>query len=141
MKRVQGIWAELSARNRNLSSNKINLNAIDDIEDEIFRLQKAIGEAFSAEEEVYGFSMELEAVIEKGRKLTEKMKDIKDLVGEHLNDAQAVLDEYDRLANELGVRGEENESYRKLRNLADDQGMDVIDRMDMYIDDIKSIKF
>lgn len=141
MKRVQGIWAELSALKQNLSSKKVNLNAIDDIEDEIFRLQKAIGEAFSAEEEVYGFSMELEAVIEKGRKLTEKMKDIKDLVGEHLNDAQAVLDEYDRLANELGVRGEENESYRKLRNLADDQGMDVIDRMDMYIDDIKSIKF
>ena len=141
MKKVESVWAELSAKKEALSSGKLELNAVDDINDEYFRLEKAIGEAYNAEEDVYGFTMELEAVIEKGRELTEKMNRIKGLVEDHLNDAAAALDQYDRLANELGVRGEENESYRNLRDLADDQAMDVIGRMDMYIDDIKSIKY
>jgi hypothetical protein len=137
MKQVQKVWAELSALKKNLSSRKVNLNLTDDLEDQISITRMAIGEAVAVEERLYLFEEQLDTLIKSAKEIVGAAEDVKDLIGDHQRDGYQIMDEFDRLANELGIQGVENESYRNLATLLEDKAQFYIDKMDMHIQDIK----
>ena len=137
MKQVQKVWAELSARKTNLSSKKVNLNVTDDLEDQFILTRMAISEAVAVEERLYKFEQELDSLMKSAREIVEAAESAKDLIGDHQRDGYQIMDEFDRLANELGIQGVENESYRKLSDILDGDAQFYIDKMDTYIQDIK----
>lgn len=137
MKQVQKVWAELSALKKNLSSKKVNLKVTDDLEDAFIMTRMAISEAVAVEEKVYKFEQELDALIKSAREIVEAAENAKDLIGDHQRDGYQIMDEFDRLANELGIQGMENESYRKLADILEGDAQFYIDKMDVYMQDIK----
>jgi len=133
MKQVQKVWAELSAK----KAEKVDLSAVDDIESAYSMLERAIREGDSAENEVANFSGRLDKLMVEGRDIMKKLDNISGLIQDNIGDGEAALDQFDRLANELGMSGSENDSYRKLKNLVDDEAAYYVSRMEMYYQDIK----
>lgn len=137
MKQIQKVWAELSARKTSFSSKKVNLKVTDDLEDQIFLMERAIEEAYAVEEKVAAFEQQLDSVMKSAREVVGSAKDVIKLIESTQSDSYQNLDEFDRLANELGIQGLENDSYRKLLTLIEDEGEMSINKLAMYIKDIE----
>ena len=137
MKKVESVWAELSARKTKLSSKKVNLKVTDDLEDQIFLMERAIEEANAVEEKVAAFEQQLDSVMKSAREIVGSAKDVIKLIESTQSDSYQNLDEFDRLANELGIQGLENDSYRNLLTLIEDEGEMSINKLAMYIRDIE----
>lgn len=137
MKQIQKVWAELSARKTSFSSKKVNLKVSDDLEDQIFLMERAIEEAYAVEEKVAAFEQQLDSVMKSAREVVGSAKDVIKLIESTQSDSYQNLDEFDRLANELGIQGLENDSYRKLLTLIEDEGEMSINKLAMYIKDIE----
>jgi len=137
MKQIQKVWAELSARKTKLSSKKVNLKVTDDLEDQIFLMERAIEEANAVEEKVAAFEQQLDSVMKSAREIVGSAKDVIKLIESTQSDSYQNLDEFDRLANELGIQGLENDSYRNLLTLIEDEGEMSINKLAMYIRDIE----
>ena len=132
-RKVEGVWAELSAK----KAEKVDLSAVSDIDDAYSMLERAVREADAAENEVANFSNRLDKLMSEGRDVMKKLDNVSSLIQENINDSEQALDQFDRLANELGMQGRENDSYNQLKNLMDDEAMYYISKMDMYYKDIK----
>lgn len=135
MKRVQSIWAELSADKDRFKKVNVKLSLTDDLEDQLSMSNMALNEAANIENYVADFSSNLDSLMSEGRSLVSDIEDSIAFLESHKDDNLTIMNEYETLASDLGVDPSQSQSYRAVQAMQDIL-KDGIDKLQMYRGDI-----
>ena len=117
MKNIQKVWAEITAKKAEvaLSKEKLKLSALDDIKESRQILERDVRDADEIEGTIKMVQMQIDEV---GSVANGALSDLEYLIGELRDDyetAERALDEYESLANDLGINANESEDWEDLR--------------------------
>jgi len=135
MKKVESVWAELSAKKKALSSGKLELSALDDIKKAMEIVQAGVLKSDNLRNKradmyqaVTKASDEAELFLSDADVLTEELKD-------DYATAERALDEFQTLANELGIDASDNKDWAELEFFLVNDFSDAMSSAQDYYDD------
>ena len=115
MKKVESVWAALAAKKEALSSGKLELSALDDIRDARQFLEKSVIEADEMDALVRSVKNKIDEAGSEAYGALGELDSLIDVMRSDYAAAERSLDEYQSLANDLGIDAEENEDWRDLQ--------------------------
>ena len=141
MKRVESVWAAMAAKKQALSSKKLELSALDDIKESRQLLEKAVGDAEKIAFDIKAIEIQIDEV---GSMAYGALSDVDSFIAffrEDYETAERALDEYQRLANDLGINANENQDWEDLRIYLTNDFADAQSKLQDYyalLDDLTS---
>lgn len=140
MKKVESVWAELSAKKKAFSSGKLELSALDDIKSSQDLLEQGVGEA----DDIINRMKEVGSALNTALDLiAEAQGDIETLgsaLSDDFNTAEAALDEFQTLANELGINADDNADWKNLDIFLRNDFSDIQMTLETYFDDLQEVR-
>lgn len=141
MKKIQKVWAEITAKKAEvaLSAKKLQLSALDDVKAALEILERDV----AAMDNIKGNIVATNTIIRNAENAVTDLRDEIDLLQTELErsqgNAENALEEFQSLANELGVDASDNKAWADLefflRNDFDDAFMDA----DSYYNELNAV--
>lgn len=141
MKQIQKVWAEITAKKAEvaLSAKKLQLSALDDVKAALEILERDVAEMDS----IKGRFAAANSAIKNAENAVMEIRDDIDMLQTELErsqgNAENALEEFQSLANELGVEASDNKAWADLefflRNDFDDAFMDA----DNYYNELNAV--
>lgn len=141
MKQIQKVWAEITAKKAEvaLSAKKLQLSALDDVKAALEILERDVAEMDS----IKGRFAAANSAIRNAENAVMEIRDDIDMLQTELErsqgNAENALEEFQSLANELGVEASDNKAWADLefflRNDFDDAFMDA----DSYYNELNAV--
>jgi chromosome segregation ATPase len=141
MKQIQKVWAEITAKKAEvaLSAKKLQLSALDDVKAALEILERDVAEMDS----IKGRFAAANSAIKNAENAVMEIRDDIDMLQTELErsqgNAENALEEFQSLANELGVEASDNKAWADLefflRNDFDDAFMDA----DSYYNELNAV--
>lgn len=141
MKKIQEVWAAITAKKAEvaLSAKKLQLSALDDVKEAMQTLKRDVAEFDS----IRGKFGAANTAIRNAESAVTDLRDEIDMLQTELESSQNkafnVLEEFENLANDLGVSASDNKDWADLNFFVDEDFDDVIMDADRYYDELNAV--
>lgn len=141
MKQIQKVWAEITAKKAEvaLSKKKLQLSALDDVKEAQETLELGIAKADAFDKRMADVMQELERVSNTVFDVLGDAEAEADALRDDYAKAEAALDEFEGLADELGVDPSDNANWANLESLISNDASDAISKLDEYYNELDKI--
>ena len=141
MKSIQKVWAEITAKKAEvaLSKEKLKLSALDDVKEAQELLELGIKKADEFDNRMADVMQELERVSNAVFDVLGDAEAEADALRDDYAKAEAALDEFEGLADELGVDPADNADWANLESLISNDATDAISKLDEYFNELDKI--
>lgn len=141
MKQIQKVWAEITAKKAEvaLSKKKLQLSALDDVKEAQDLLEQGIAKADAFDKRMADVMQELERVSNTVFDVLGDAEAEADALRDDYAKAEAALDEFEGLADELGVDPADNANWANLESLISNDAPDAISKLDEYYNELDKI--
>jgi len=121
MKKIESVWAEITAKNEAYKQKfskqeKVDLSAVDDMEDARILLQMSFVESENIEDDALRLLDKYDSLFQEGKRIVNFIEQSRKLILNNLKDAELFSKEYARLANEIGIAPKESKQYNDLQS-------------------------
>jgi len=120
MKQVEKVWAAISAHKENLSTHKVELSLVSDMETILKQAEQTERELRDGVFKARDLEENLNDVINFIQKDTDILEDIE-------AEASRLLSQFEQAANNLGVNPRDNKAFTQLNDKMDDIRSTIID--------------
>jgi DNA repair ATPase RecN len=141
MKQIQKVWAEITAKKAEvaLSAKKLQLSALDDVKEAQDLLEQGIAKADAFDNRMAEVMQELERVSNTVFDVLGDAEAEADALRDDYAKAEAALDEFEALADDLGVDPSDNANWANLESLISNDTTDAISKLDEYYNELDKI--
>jgi DNA repair exonuclease SbcCD ATPase subunit len=141
MKSIQKVWAEITAKKAEvaLSKKKLQLSALDDVKEAQDLLEQGIAKADAFDNRMADVMQELERVSNAVFDVLGDAETEADALRDDYAKAEAALDEFQSLADDLGVDPADNADWANLESLISNDTTDAISKLDEYYNELDKI--
>lgn len=141
MKQIQKVWAEITAKKAEvaLSKKKLQLSALDDVKEAQDLLEQGIAKADAFDNRMADVMQELERVSNTVFDVLGDAEAEADALRDDYAKAEAALDEFEALADDLGVDPSDNANWANLESLISNDTTDAISKLDEYYNELEKI--
>lgn len=141
MKKIQKVWAEITAKKAEvaLSKKKLQLSALDDVKEAQDLLEQGIAKADAFDKRMADVMQELERVSNTVFDVLGDAETEADALRDDYAKAEAALDEFAALAGDLGVDPADNANWANLESLISNDTTDAISKLDEYYNELDKI--
>jgi uncharacterized protein YPO0396 len=141
MKKIQKVWAEITAKKAEvaLSAKKLQLSALDDVKEAQDLLEQGIAKADAFDNRMAEVMQELERVSNTVFGVLGDAEAEADALRDDYAKAEAALDEFEALADDLGVDPSDNANWANLESLISNDTTDAISKLDEYYNELDQI--
>lgn len=141
MKKIQKVWAEITAKKAEvaLSKKKLQLSALDDVKEAQDLLEQGIAKADAFDKRMADVMQELERVSNTVFDVLGDAETEADALRDDYAKAEAALDEFEALADDLGVDPADNANWANLESLISNDTTDAISKLDEYYNELDKI--
>lgn len=141
MKQIQKVWAEITAKKAEvaLSKKKLQLSALDDVKEAQDLLEQGIAKADAFDKRMADVMQELERVSNVVFDVLGDAEAEADALRDDYAKAEAALDEFESLADDLGVDPADNANWANLESLISNDTTDAISKLDEYYNELDKI--
>lgn len=141
MKKIQEVWAEITAKKAEvaLSKKKLQLSALDDVKEAQDLLEQGIAKADAFDKRMADVMQELERVSNTVFDVLGDAEMEADALRDDYAKAEAALDEFEALADDLGVDPADNANWANLESLISNDTTDAISKLDEYYNELDKI--
>jgi len=141
MKSIQKVWAEITAKKAEvaLSKEKLKLSALDDVKEAQELLELGIKKADAFDNRMADIMQELERVSNAVFDVLGDAETEADALRDDYDKAVAALDEFESLADDLGVDPADNANWANLESLISNDTTDAISKLDEYYNELDKI--
>ena len=141
MKKIQKVWAEITAKKAEvaLSAKKLQLSALDDVKEAQDLLEQGIAKADAFDKRMADVMQELERVSNTVFDVLGDAETEADALRDDYAKAEAALDEFEALADDLGVDPADNANWANLESLISNDTTDAISKLDEYYNELDKI--
>jgi len=140
MKKVESVWAALAAKKEALSSGKLELSALDDIKGSQDLLEQGVREADDIINRMNEVGSALNTALDLIAEAQSDIEMLGNALSDDFNTAEAALDEFQTLANELGINADDNADWKNLDNFLRNDFSDIQMTLDTYFDDLQQVR-
>lgn len=141
MKSIQKVWAEITAKKAEvaLSKEKLKLSALDDVKAAAELLELGIKKADDFDNRMADVMQELERVSNAVFDVLGDAEMEADALKDDYEKAEAALDEFQSLADDLGVDPADNADWANLESLLSNDTNDAIQKLEDYYNELDKI--
>jgi len=140
MKKVESVWAALAAKKEALSSGKLELSALDDIKGSQDLLEQGVREADDIINRMNEVGSALNTALDLIAEAQSDIEMLGNALSDDFNTAEAALDEFQTLANELGINADDNADWKNLDIFLRNDFSDIQMTLDTYFDDLQQVR-
>ena len=141
MKQIQKVWAEITAKKAEvaLSAKKLQLSALDDVKAALEILERDVAEMDS----IKGRFAAANSAIKNAENAVMEIRDDIDMLQTELErsqgNAENALEEFQSLANELGVEASDNKAWADLEFFLREDFDDTFMDADTYYNELNAV--
>lgn len=141
MKQIQKVWAEITAKKAEvaLSAKKLQLSALDDVKAAMEILERDVAEF----DRIRGKFEAANSAIRNAENVVMEVRDDMDMLQSELEDSQSkafdALEEFESLANELGVEASDNKAWSDLDFFLNNDFNDAYLDADRYYTELNDV--
>lgn len=141
MKSIQKVWAEITAKKAEvaLSKEKLKLSALDDVKEALSLLERDVAEMDS----IRGRFASANTAIRNAENAVTDLRDEIDMLQSELDkdksSAISALQEFESLANELGVAASDNKDWADLDFFLYEDFDDTVRNADEYYNELNAV--